>query len=645
MHRRSRVILLAGLVLTLAAATAHATDYWVSPTGDDGDSGLSAADAWATLVHAADQVGPGDTVHVLDGEYQGFYLTTSGTPGSPITFVAEGSSVEITADNPVTPDGINLEGASWVVVDGFVVNGRTRTGVRAVEAEHVTVRNCKLGWNGTWGILTGFVDDFLAEHNEAHHSQDEHGIYVSNSCVRPIVRNNRVWSNSGNGLHFNGDESLGGSGIIEDALVEGNVIWDNGFPAGGSGINMDGGVGGVIQNNLLYDNHASGISLYRIDASAGASDNLVVNNTIVQAADGRWALNIANGSTGNVVRNNILWNAHAFRGAIIIDTSSRPGFVSDHNAVISRFSANGGGTILTLAGWQALGYDPSSFVATPAELFLAPGTDHHLRPDAPAVDAGTLTDAPPTDLDGNPRPIGGGVDLGAYELALLECGDGGVDPGEQCGEPGLSCADPCTTCVGCTCVEPAPVCGDGLVCGTEACESDDDCPGDATCTGCACVTPPPCASGIPLRAPVMVLRTDPLAVTLKTEVGMPGADPAASGLRVLVDSAVGDPTFDVTLPAGAFGVNDAGTQWKYVDPLGTIGGVRKLVVQDRSRKEPGLVKVTMKTKGGVAPLPDPADVRTTLVFGASDACASIEWGGPGEAGPHCERKGARVRCR
>jgi hypothetical protein len=144
----------------------------------------------------------------------------------------------------------------------------------------------------------------------------------------------------------------------------------------------------------------------------------------------------------------------------------------------------------------------------------------------------------------------------------------------------------------------------------------------------------------------MGVRTDPLAVTLRTEVGMPGADPAASGLRVLVDSAVGAPTLDVTLPAGAaWTVNAAGTQWKYVDPLGTNGGVRKLVVQDRSRKEPGLVKVTMKTKGGVAPLPNPGDLRTTLVFGASEACASIEWGGPGDPGPSCEQKGARVRCR
>jgi hypothetical protein len=644
MRRRTDLPPLATLLL-LACATAHAADYWVAPDGDDGATGLSTAAPWATLGHAAGVVGPGDTVHVLDGAYQGFHLTTSGTPGAPITFVAEGASVEITADNPVTPDGINLEGASHVVVDGFMVNGRTRAGVRAVTAQHVTVRGCRLGWNGTWGILTGFVDDFVAEGNEAHHSQVEHGIYVSNSSVRPIVRDNLIWSNAGNGLHFNGDASLGGSGLIEEALVERNVIWDNGT-AGGSGINMDGGVNGVIRNNLLYENHASGISLYRIDAAAGASGNLVVNNTVVQAADGRWALNIADGSTGNVVRNNILWNAHSFRGAITIDAASRPGFVSDYNVVISRFSTDGGDTVLALPAWQALGYDGHSLVATPADLFLLPGSDFHLRPDAPAVDAGTLVGAPAVDLDGTPRPAGAGVDVGAYEFALLTCGDGTVDAGEQCGEPGLGCADPCTTCAGCTCVAPPPVCGDALVCGAETCESDGDCGGGQTCADCVCAAPLPCPGGAGIRAPVLKLRTDPLGIVARGEAVIPGADPAANGVRLVVDSALSATTFDVTVPGGpAWHVNEAGTRWKYIDPVGAVGGVRKIIVRDRSRREPGLLRWTMRTLGGDAPLPDPADLRTTIAFGAADACAAVAWGGPEEPRPRCKPKGTRLRCR
>jgi hypothetical protein len=601
----------AGIVALLVAPAAHGADYWVKNGGNDGLDGLSVATAWATLGHAAGQVGPGDTVHVLDGGYQGFYLETSGTPGNPTTFQAEGLAVEITADNPVTPDGINLEGASHVVIDGFVVNGRTRAGIRAVLASFVTVRNCRLGFNGRWGILTGFVDDFLAEGNEAHHSGLEHGIYVSNSCDRPIVRNNHVHDNHASGLHFNGDASLGDDGLVENALVEGNVIHGNGA-GGGSGINMDGGVNGVIRNNLLYDNHASGVSLYRIDAAAGASGNLVVNNTIVNAADGRWCINIADGSTGTTVRNNILYNLHAFRGAIVIDDASRPGFASDYNSLMDRLSPDGDATILDLADWQALGYDAHSFVATPADHFLVPGSDFRLLPTSPAVDAGTAGSAPPTDLDGNPRPVGPAVDLGAYERQLVECGDGGVDAGEQCGEPGLDCED-------------------GLV-----------------CQGCQCVSPALCTSGLGLSKPRQALRASPARIKVRADAAIPepwaGIDPPTNGIRVVVDASGGPGGFDVTLPGGAAWTTRA-RRWIYRDALGTVDGITKAVVQDRRNRGAGLVRVVVKGRGQSLALPDVAAVRTTLVLGTAAECASIAWGGPAAPSPRCRGDAARIACK
>ncbi|MCW5890251.1 MAG: right-handed parallel beta-helix repeat-containing protein [bacterium] len=638
------------LVLGLAHA-AHAAEYWVKNGGSDAANGLSPGTAWATLVHAAAAVGPGDTVRVLDGAYRGFYLDTSGTPGNPITFRAEGPNVRIVQDNPRTPDGINLEGASWVVIDGFVVNDRSRTGIRAVEASHVTIRNNSLGSNYKWGILTGHVDDVLIEHNEAYGAADEHGIYVSNACDRPVVRYNVVHHNVGNGLHFNGDASFGGDGIVENALVEGNVIYENGFPKGGSGINMDGGVNGVIRNNLLYANHASGISLYRIDAAAPSTGNLVVNNTIIQASDARWAINIRDGSTGNTVRNNILWNAHAFRGVIAIDAASRPGFTSDYNSVMSRLSLDGGGSVVSLAAWQAQGYDAHSFVATPADHFLVPGSDWHLRPTSPAVDAGTLAGAPATDLDGAPRPVGAGVDLGAYELQLLTCGDGNVDPGEQCGEPTMgSCADPCTTCVGCTCAQLPPTCGDGLVCGSEACEQDADCGDGRVCSGCQCIDAALCTSGTPLVRPKLVLAASPMKLTLKADATIPqpftGVNPPANGVRLVVDSTTGPGGLEVAVPAGPlWKTNGAGTVWTYADRHGTAGGITKLVVQNRSAKTPGLLRVTAKGKGGSVTLPHAASTRAALVLGSASECAAYVWNGPTSPRPRCNATSARTVCK
>jgi parallel beta-helix repeat protein len=608
---RATLVALGGSLVLAGAAVA--ADYWVKNGGSDAANGLSQATAWATLVHAADVVAPGDTVHVLDGSYRGFYLETSGTSSAPITFRAEGSNARITQDNPTTPDGINLEGASWVVIDGFEVNDRTRAGIRAVLADHVTVRNCRLGHNGRWGILTGYVDDFTAEGNEAHHSVAEHGIYVSNSCDRPIVRNNVVYSNHANGLHFNGDAEIGGGdGLIQNALVEGNVIYDNGS-GGGSGINMDGGQNGVIRNNLLYGNHSSGISLYRIDGAAGAKNNLIINNTIVQASDARWAINIRDASTGNTVRNNILWNAHPSRGVIAIDASSRSGFSSDYNSVMSRFSSDGDSTVISLATWQGLGYDTHSFVATPADNFVTPGSDFHLLSTSPAVDAGTSSNAPATDLDGEPRPVGAAVDMGAYELQLESCGNGTVDPGEEC-------------------------------------EDDGDCSGGATCSGCACHAGLTCSSGITVTKPMLVLRAAPSAVTFVGQAIIPkpwsGIDPPANGVRFVIDDATGDTALDVTLPGGAaWTANPAGTRWVYRDPSGLVAGIRRVMVTDKSSMTSGLVAWRVSGRGGALALPDVGSVRSAMLLGDASECALTQWNGPTGAAPRCIGGPSRVKCK
>jgi hypothetical protein len=642
------------LIVATLAAPAAATDYFVKNGGDDGANGLSLATAWATLGHAAGLVNPGDTVHVQNGSYQGFYLDRSGASGSPVTFAADGAAVQITADNGTTPDGINVENAHDVVIDGFVVNDRTRAGIRVAVSSFVTVRNCHTGHNGRWGIFSGHAYDFTIENNETHDSVAEHGIYVSNSGDRPVIRGNVVYDNHANGIHMNGDASQGEDGIISNALVERNVIHGNGV-GGGSGINMDGVTDSIVRNNLLYDNHASGISLYQIDGATGSTNNLVVNNTIVNAADARWCININSGSSGNHVVNNILYDYHPFRGVITIDASSRPGFVSDYNSVMSRFSIDDGDTVISLASWQGLGYDLHSFIATPSDLFIVPTSDFHLAPTSAALDAGTIDQAPANDLEDAPRPVGAGVDVGAYERQLLHCGDGIVDAGEQCGEPGLSCSDPCTQCSGCTCPTLAPVCGDGLVCGSEQCEVDADCGAGEACSGCACVNAPVCASGLTIQKPSLRLRATPFSLRVKGQTLIPkpwqGVDPRANGIRLVVDAASGPGGLDVTLPGGAavngvgWSLNRAGTQWTYHDPAGLHGGVTKAAVKDRSSRTDGLLLWSITGKSGATVvLPDVSTVRSAIVHGAQLECGSLAWNAPGGTRPRCTERSAKLTC-
>ena len=395
--------------------------YYVAPTGSDAAAGTADA-PWRTLQRAANAVAAGDNVLVRAGTYAGFNLTADGTAASPITFTAE-AGVTINAPNPTGPqagrDGINVEGADHVVVEGFKVVGMPRAGIRVVTNTNAVVRNNVCDDNGTWGIFTGFAENVTVAFNVTSRSHTQHGIYVSNSADNPVVRGNTSFGNYGCGIHMNSDASMGGDGVITGALIEGNTIYDNGR-GGGSAINMDGVSGSVVRNNLVYNNHATGIGLYQIDGLHGAQNNVIANNTVRVAADGRWALLITNASTGNRVFNNILLNDGTYRGSMSVSPDSLPGMVSDYNVVMDRFTLNDGDTRLTRAEWQAqTGQDAHSVVSAATALFVG-ATDYHLVAGSPAVDVGTATlgtaTAPTADLAGFARPSGAGYDAGAYEL-------------------------------------------------------------------------------------------------------------------------------------------------------------------------------------------------------------------------------------
>ncbi len=415
------------VALVGATSAAHATTWHVAPNGNDSNDG-SATSPWRTIQHAADAVVPGDSVTIQAGTYTGFIVNASGTAQAPITFTGVGG-VNIDGAGTADRDAIHIEGASYIIIEGFTVTGAKRAGISALECDHITIRNNRADANARWGIFSSFCDDLVIEHNEASRSGTEHGIYASNSADRPVIRGNLVWGNGMCGVHMNGDINFGGDGVISNAIIEDNVIRDNGR-LGGSAINGDGVAGALIHNNVLDGNHSSGISLYQIDGGAPSSNNTIINNTVRMAGDARWAVNIQDNATGNVLRNNILLNAAAGRGAVDLCGPCITGLVSEHNAVVGSFMI--AGTPINLATWATRTNDATSFAATDAELFTS-ATDLTLREGSPAIDRGIATNAPTTDVLGTARPQGTATDIGAYEQCDGTC-VGGDDGGDDTGD-------------------------------------------------------------------------------------------------------------------------------------------------------------------------------------------------------------------
>ena len=416
---RAGPLLLFAAALVFAPRPVRATTYSVAPTGSDANSGTAAAPF--RQIRKAIAVGaPGDTVLVADGDYLGFDLDgMAGTALLPFTIRAVGTAANVvkTTDRSDNRDTIHVLFSSYVVLEGLRSSGANRAAVRIDQCDHVTVRWGTFGNNATWGIFTDFSDDLLLEGNECFGSGTQHGIYVSNSGDRPVVRWNRLHDNAGCGLQLNADASQGGDGIISGAVIEGNIAWNNGT-AGGAAINLDGVQGSIIRNNLLYGNHATGIALFQIDGAAGPSGDEVLNNTIDQPSDGRWAVLVKSSAGTNTIRNNILVHRNTARGGLLYgDATDVATTDSDYN-VLDAVTPDDGGTRIPLATWKTQGHEPHSLSLSVASLFVSPaGADYHLLAGSAAIDAGQTLAHAPTDLQGRARPAGAAFDVGCYEWA------------------------------------------------------------------------------------------------------------------------------------------------------------------------------------------------------------------------------------
>jgi parallel beta-helix repeat protein len=379
---------------------------------------------WSTINHAAEQVKPGETVLIADGTYhitENIHITTSGNQTHPVTFKGLGNGAIIDASgldglNFNGRDAIFIENSDYVVLENLEIKNAYRAGVRVSGSDHVTIKNVKSHDNGRWGIFSDFSNYLLIENCQCYGSKLEHGIYTSNSGDNPIIRGNIIHDNYACGIHMNGDISMGGDGVISQALVENNIIYSNGA-GGGSGINCDGVKDSIIRNNLLYNNHASGISLYCIDGDAASNNNQVYFNTVIVASDGRWALNLKDGSSQNKIYNNILVNNNLNHGSITTD--SIIGLESDYNILTTNshpVTPDDENTYPSFSQWQVLGFDKHSKQTTITQVFTNPsGNDYTLKIGSSAVDFATPLYSCSTDIQGHQRPSGNGCDVGAYE--------------------------------------------------------------------------------------------------------------------------------------------------------------------------------------------------------------------------------------
>lgn len=412
--------------------------------GKDSNSGIASA-PWLTLQHAADVAKPGDLIHIRAGTYAGFGLNwdfnVSGTPGHYICFVGDLDSsgnrlAVINSRYNKVPSGINVEPGDGTSNLGYIAFANfkirndgsiSRAGIRVTGNTNDIVWNNDIDGMGTWGIFTAFANNIIVKYNILSRSGSQHGLYISNTSTGADIERNESFGNAGCGMHFNGDASQSipdgfptnqAFGVSTHHYIAYNYIHDN-STSGGAGLNFDGVQDSLVENNILFNNHASGVAIFMIDAAAPSKNNTLRNNTIVMASNSRWAININAGSTGNILNNNILINQNPGKGSITITDDSLTGLKSDYNIVNSGSAAfqhnDDPSQQSNLASWQSVyKQDIHSIAVSDFSTlfidFLKP--DFHLAPSSQALGTGTGANLAPYDFDGNARETQ--TNVGAY---------------------------------------------------------------------------------------------------------------------------------------------------------------------------------------------------------------------------------------
>jgi serine/threonine-protein kinase len=436
---RSRALLLPSLVALLVGAWATASlllrpagslraspplmgapEYWVSPEGSDVNPGTQEL-PFREISRAIECAGAGSVIQIQDGTYRGgLTIRKSGSPESPVVLRAVGREARL---DPAEGDTLLVTNSSYVVIEGLRAAKAPRAAIRIQMSDHVQVRRCVLGENREAAVWSGDSSDLVLEENECYGSGMD-GIKHFRAGRQITLRRNLIHGNAEAGIELDGEMIGSRERMVRGVLIEDNTIFDNGA-RGGAAINCGGVVESLIRNNLLYNNHATGLALYGREQGGGApsKDNVVCNNTIDQAADGRWCINLIGDAGGNRLFNNILVTRHPAKGSLkYFAPSDLAGLVSDFNIFTTNprpFSTEDDLVVKSLAQWQSMGFDPHSS-AVPREALFANAAlgDYHLKPGSPAIGRGTpllaATPAPATDLDRQKRDPGPAVDVGCY---------------------------------------------------------------------------------------------------------------------------------------------------------------------------------------------------------------------------------------
>jgi hypothetical protein len=340
---------------------------------------------YSTIQAAIDAALDGDSILVADGTYRGDGNKNLDFRGKAITVQSENGPANCIIDCENSGRGFGFHSGEGPnsVLSGFTIMRGQAYGGAGISCE-----------NSSPGIANCVITENYGDASGGGGIRVEHGSPTISNCS--ITRNSTRWFGGGI-LSYASSPIILDCNITENTAAEGGGIHcvhpgltnitrckiGKNRATTGAGVQIN-SAAATIENSLINNNMGAGISILNPSEANIRSCTIASNSVGVSVGQGTVTIG-----------NSILW------GNTIAQLQRVPyqGSITVHHSALD-------------GGWEGNGnLDVAPLFADPAK------EDYHLGGQSPCIGAGITAGAPPTDIDGNPRPnpAGSHPDMGAYE--------------------------------------------------------------------------------------------------------------------------------------------------------------------------------------------------------------------------------------